>query len=249
MSEATDVERGTKVVVHLKGVDAAEFAEQDKIQGSLLFPVAGLCCISAIRDLRTFFSHFPEIIRRYSNFVSSPILLNESRVNTIEALWTKDPKDISAEQHEEFYKFISHSQDRPKYTLHYKVCPVDANSFRSDHTFRLLGRVASLQTDAPVHIDALLYIPQQKPTLFDIAKEGDVQVALYSRRVLIQSRANNILPRWLRFVKGVVDSEDIPLNLSRELLQKSALLRLPDQLSGVRLRPAFARRTHSAAVV
>ena len=64
-----------------------------------------------------------------------------------------------------------------------------------------------------------------KPTLFDISREADVGVALYSRRVLIQPRANSILPKWLRFMKGVVDSEDIPLNLSRELLQQSVLIK------------------------
>ena len=61
--------------------------------------------------------------------------------------------------------------------------------------------------------------------IFDVTQEADVGVALYSRKVLIQSKANQLLPRWLRFVKGVVDSEDIPLNLSRELLQDSNLIR------------------------
>ncbi len=59
----------------------------------------------------------------------------------------------------------------------------------------------------------------------DISQEGDVGVSLYSKKVLILAKANQILPRWLRFVKGVVDSEDIPLNLSRELLQDSNLIR------------------------
>ena len=58
-----------------------------------------------------------------------------------------------------------------------------------------------------------------------MTQEADVGVALYSRKVLIQAKANQLLPRWLRFVKGVVDSEDIPLNLSRELLQDSNLIR------------------------
>lgn len=59
-----------------------------------------------------------------------------------------------------------------------------------------------------------------------MSQSTDVGVALYTRKVLIKSKADNILPKWLRFVKGVVDSEDIPLNLSRELLQNSALIRL-----------------------
>lgn len=61
--------------------------------------------------------------------------------------------------------------------------------------------------------------------LFEMSRETETGVALYTRKVLIKSRTDNILPKWLRFVKGVVDSEDIPLNLSRELLQNSALLR------------------------
>ena len=66
--------------------------------------------------------------------------------------------------------------------------------------------------------------------IFDVTQEADVGVALYSRKVLIQAKANQLLPRWLRFVKGVVDSEDIPLNLSRELLQDSNLIRYVDRI-------------------
>lgn len=62
--------------------------------------------------------------------------------------------------------------------------------------------------------------------LFELSRETETGVALYTRKVLIKNRTDNILPKWLRFVKGVVDSEDIPLNLSRELLQNSALIRL-----------------------
>ncbi len=61
--------------------------------------------------------------------------------------------------------------------------------------------------------------------IFDVSQEGDIGVALYSKKVLILPKANQILPRWLRFIKGVVDSEDIPLNLSRELLQDSNLIK------------------------
>lgn len=77
----------------------------------------------------------------------------------------------------------------------------------------------------PISIRALLYFPEGKPGLFDMTRDGDVGVALYTRKVLIQSKTANLVPKWLRFVKGVVDSEDIPLNLSRELLQNSALIR------------------------
>ena len=74
-------------------------------------------------------------------------------------------------------------------------------------------------------IRALLYVPETRPGFFETSREGDVGVALYCRKVLIQSKTANIIPKWLRFVKGVIDSEDIPLNLSRELLQDSAQIR------------------------
>ena len=80
------------------------------------------------------------------------------------------------------------------------------------------------KTDAPLNIRSVFYVPTHSPELFGFGKmeEG---ISLYSKKVLIQAKAQNILPAWLRFVKGVVDSEDIPLNLSRELLQDSALIK------------------------
>lgn len=118
----------------------------------------------------------------------------------IQALWMMDQKDVTSEMHEEFYRYIGNVYDNPRYHLHYK-------------------------TDAPLNIRALFYVPEYKPTLFDMSRETEVSVTLYSRKVMIMSRASHILPRWLRFLKGVVDSEDIPLNLSRELLQDSSLIR------------------------
>uniref|UniRef100_A0AAX7VE67 Heat shock protein 75 kDa, mitochondrial n=1 Tax=Astatotilapia calliptera TaxID=8154 RepID=A0AAX7VE67_ASTCA len=73
--------------------------------------------------------------------------------------------------------------------------------------------------------DFLIFCLQGKPSMFDVSREMGSSVALYSRKVLIQTKATDILPKWLRFLRGVVDSEDIPLNLSRELLQESALIR------------------------
>jgi TNF receptor-associated protein 1 len=144
----------------------------------------------------------------------------------------EDGKSITEDEHTEFYRFVTGQYDKPRYTLQYKI-------------------------DVPINLRALIYIPQYKPSLlkddlskkklfnfeldiFDVTQEAEVGVALYSRKVLIQSKANQLLPRWLRFVKGnssfsviqktlfilgVVDSEDIPLNLSRELLQDSNLIR------------------------
>uniref|UniRef100_A0A023GLY0 Heat shock protein 75 kDa, mitochondrial n=1 Tax=Amblyomma triste TaxID=251400 RepID=A0A023GLY0_AMBTT len=139
-----------------------------------------------------------KVIEKYSNFVGSPIYLNGQRANTLQALWLLEPRDVTQAQHDEFYRYLSGAFDVPRFTVHF--C-----------------------TDVPLSIRCLLYVPEGKPGLFDMGSEGS-GVALYSRKVLIKPRAE-ILPKWLRFVKGVVESEDIPLNLSRELLQDSALIR------------------------
>ncbi|XP_015265385.1 PREDICTED: heat shock protein 75 kDa, mitochondrial, partial [Gekko japonicus] len=172
ISEASGVRTGTKIILHLKE-DCKEFAAEERVQA---------------------------VITKYSNFISFPLYLNGKRTNTLQALWTMDPKEVGEEQHEEFYRFIAQAHDEPRYVLHYK-------------------------TDAPLNICSIFYVPGMKPSMLDISRELDSSVALYSRKVLILTKAADILPKWLRFLKGVVDSEDIPLNLSRELLQESALLR------------------------
>ncbi|XP_012225826.2 heat shock protein 75 kDa, mitochondrial [Linepithema humile] len=139
------------------------------------------------------------IINKYSNFVGSPIFVNGQRANVIQPLWMSDPKDVTSLQHAEFYRFIGNCIDAPRFILHYS-------------------------TDVPLSIKALLYFPEDKPGFFDLSRDTTSGISLYSRKILIKSKAENILPKWLRFVKGVVDSEDIPLNLSRELLQNSTLI-------------------------
>jgi len=139
-------------------------------------------------------------IQKYSGFVGSPVYINSKLCNTIKPLWLADPKSITPQQHAEFYRHISNAYDLPRYTLHYR-------------------------TEVPLSIHALLYFPEGKPGLFEMSRETEAGVALYTRKILIKNRTDNILPKWLRFVKGVVDSDDIPLNLSRELLQNSALIK------------------------
>ncbi|XP_039905928.1 heat shock protein 75 kDa, mitochondrial [Simochromis diagramma] len=172
IAEATGVQQGTKIVLHLKD-DCKEFSSEDRVK---------------------------EVVTKYSNFVSFPIFLNGRRLNTLQALWMMEPKEISDWQHEEFYRYIAQAYDKPRYTLHYRA-------------------------DAPLNIRSIFYVPEAKPSMFDVSREMGSSVALYSRKVLIQTKATDILPKWLRFLRGVVDSEDIPLNLSRELLQESALIR------------------------
>ncbi|KAH8280416.1 hypothetical protein KR018_006686 [Drosophila ironensis] len=172
IAEAPDAQPGTRIVLHLK-TDCREYADEERIRA---------------------------VIKKYSNFVGAPILLNGKQANEIKPLWLMDPQAISQEQHHDFYRFISNSFDVPRFTLHYKA-------------------------DVPLSIHALLYFPEGKPGMFEMSREGSTGVALYTRKVLIQSKTEHLLPKWLRFVKGVVDSEDIPLNLSRELLQNSSLIR------------------------
>jgi len=138
------------------------------------------------------------IIKKYSNFVNFPISLNGERVNTVEALWCQPKNSISEEQHKEFYQFISGAYDEPRYCFQYA-------------------------TDSPLHIQSLFYVPDQHSEKYGMGP-SEPGVALYCRRVLIQAKCKGLLPDWLRFIKGVVDSEDIPLNLSREHLQDSALI-------------------------
>ena len=143
-------------------------------------------------------STIQDVIKRYSSFVRFNIKLNGKVANSLQALWTKPKGEVTEAQHQEFYQFISHSYDKPMYHLHFTA-------------------------DTPLSIQSIFYIPGQHSEKFGMGRM-DPGVALYSRRVMIQAAAKGLLPDWLRFIKGVVDSDDIPLNLSRELLQDSAII-------------------------
>ncbi|KNH06552.1 heat shock protein mitochondrial precursor [Perkinsela sp. CCAP 1560/4] len=139
------------------------------------------------------------IIKKYSNFISFKISLNGAAVNTVQALWRKPKDEVTPEEHAAFYKFISGAYDTPMCHLHYSV-------------------------DAPLMIHSLLYIPQTHSEKFGGGRQESA-VNLYCRKVLIQAKAKNVLPEWLRFLKGAIDCEDLPLNISREHTQDSALIR------------------------
>jgi len=139
------------------------------------------------------------IIKKYSSFVGYPIHLNGQSVNTVEAIWSMDQSKVSDEDHYEFYKYISGAYDQPQKRLSYSG-------------------------DVPLSIKAVLYVPGSHMEKFGMGRQ-DPGVSLYSRKVLIQPKSEAILPEWLRFLKGVVDCEDIPLNISRESMQDTPLLR------------------------
>lgn len=139
------------------------------------------------------------ILENYSSFVSSPILLNGERTNKIEAIWRKQKSDISDEEYNEFYKFTSKAFDDPRYRMHFS-------------------------SDAPIEINALLFVPTENTELWGMG-QMEPGVSLYCKNVLIDDKPEGLLPEWLRFLRGVIDSADIPLNISRESMQDSTLVR------------------------
>ncbi|HEX2984203.1 MAG TPA: molecular chaperone HtpG [Ignavibacteriales bacterium] len=139
-----------------------------------------------------------DIIKKHSNFVTFPIYLESEKINTIQALWREPKFNIKKEQYAEFYKFLTYDSEEPWDTLHISV-------------------------DAPVQYNALLFIPKKNIDIFGVNR-NEYGLDLYVKRVLIQKQNKDILPEYLSFIKGVVDSEDIPLNISRETLQENAVI-------------------------
>ncbi len=140
-----------------------------------------------------------ELLRRYSNFVAFPINFNGEHINTVQAIWSKSKNDIKPEEYDEFYQFIAHTDEKPLTYMHFSA-------------------------DAPIMLNALLFVPKKNPEMFGFGRV-DPNVALYCKRVLIDAKPEGLLPEWLRFLNGVVDSEDLPLNISREMLQDNSLVR------------------------
>jgi TNF receptor-associated protein 1 len=139
-----------------------------------------------------------EILERYSAFIAHPIQLNGKRLNTVQALWLRGKNEIKDEEYAEFYKFQAHAIDAPRLRLHFSA-------------------------DAPMAIHALVFVPQENTEKLGLARL-EPSVALYCRKVLIDAKPRDLLPEWLRFLKGVVDCEDLPLNISRETPQDRALI-------------------------
>ena len=143
------------------------------------------------------------IIRTYSDHINYPIVLDlgkagEETVNTGQALWTKNKADITDEQYNEFYHHISHNFDTPWMRLHFKA-------------------------EGSIEYTGLLFIPSEAP--YDLFQPDRSQsLKLYVNRVFITDKLDDLMPAYLRFVKGVIDSADLPLNISREMLQQNALI-------------------------
>jgi molecular chaperone HtpG len=153
-----------------------------------------------------------KIVKQYSDFIEYPVVMevtrskpdpedkektvtetSEETLNSRKAIWLKNRAEISSEEYNEFYKHISHDFTDPARTIHYRA-------------------------EGTTEFSALLYLPQKRP--FDIFyQDYKVGPTLYVRRVQIMDHCEAMLPSYLRFVKGVVESSDLPLNVSREILQ------------------------------
>ena len=175
-SAPADTPRGTSILIKLKE-DAADFAKEHRVR---------------------------YIISKYSNFIGFPIDFNGEHLNTVQAIWMKNKKDVTPEEYESFYKFISHTDSAPMTYMHFSA-------------------------DAPIVLNSVLFAPEDNPEAMGFGR-CEPNVALYCHKVLIDSKPENLLPEWLRFLSGVVDSEDLPLNISREMLQDNSLLR---KISGI----------------
>lgn len=143
------------------------------------------------------------IIRTYSDHINYPIVLDlgkagEETVNTGSALWTKNKAEITDDQYNEFYHHISRNFDTPWMRLHFKA-------------------------EGNIEYTGLLFIPSEAP--YDLFQPDRQQsLKLYVNRVFISDKVDDLMPAYLRFVKGIIDSADLPLNISREMLQQNALI-------------------------
>ncbi|GGF95124.1 chaperone protein HtpG [Rhodococcoides trifolii] len=152
-----------------------------------------------------------ELVKKYSDFIAWPIRMKsetevdgektvtDETVNSMKALWARSKDDVSEDEYKEFYRHVSHAWDEPL-----EIIPMKAEG-----TFEY---------------QALLFIPSQAP--FDLfMRESKVGVQLYVKRVFIMDDCDDLIPEYLRFVKGVVDAQDLSLNVSREILQQDRQIR------------------------
>ena len=136
-------------------------------------------------------------IKKHSNFIQFPIYLEKEKVNTVTALWREPKSTVKKEQYTEFYKYLSYDSEEPMETIHISI-------------------------DAPIQFNSLLFIPSKNNEWYRYNRD-DYGLDLYVRRVMIQHKNKDLLPEYLGFVVGVVDSEDLPLNISRETLQENVV--------------------------
>ena len=162
--------RGTAVTLHLRE-DAQQFGEIDEIK---------------------------QVVRRHSDFVSWPILIEDERANQEAALWTRNPSEVEDDDYQAFYRHVSGDWQDALTWVH----------FRAEGT---------------LEYQAVLFVPQKRPYELD-RLDYKVGLKLFQKRVKILDNADQLLPRYLRWIRGVVDSPDVQLNVSREILQQTPVL-------------------------
>merc|ERR1711865_929590 len=223
-AESDPLGRGTRVILHLKD-DCKEFTEPDKLK---------------------------ELVKKYSEFINFPIMLQTTKeieeevpveeeektegddeekdgddldikdgddadtkktkkvkkevveytqVNSEKAIWTKSARDVEDSEYDSFYNTISKETDGPLTRMHFSA-------------------------EGEIEFKSILFIPKKAPADLMEGKAKSSSIKLYVRRVFITDEFEDLMPRWLSFVRGVVDSEDLPLNVSREMLQTSKVLRV-----------------------
>lgn len=148
-------------------------------------------------------SRLQRVVRTYSDHIPFPVVFVEGdaegeTLNKASALWTRSKSEISEDEYKEFYRHAGHAVDEPWLTVHWKA-------------------------EGRIEYHALLFVPSQRP--FDLFHpERRHHVKLYVKRVFITDDAEGLVPSWLRFIKGVIDCEDLPLNISREMLQRNPVV-------------------------
>jgi molecular chaperone HtpG len=147
-----------------------------------------------------------QIVKKHSDFVSFPIQVKDRVVNQQTALWRQSPREVTDEQYDNFYKQLTLDFEAPPLHIHFVA-------------------------DVPVDVHAVLFIPAKRERgMFSLRKDDGLK--LYSRKILIQEYFKDLLPAYFRFVQGVVDSEDLPLNVSRESIQNNrAMAKLKSTLT------------------
>ncbi len=167
-------------------------------------PAQGTRVILSLKDDALDFAdeaRLRQIVQKYSNHLQLPIYYGEegdNRLNSAEALWCRSKNSISEADYKQFYQATALAFDDPALTLHWHA-------------------------EGTIDYRALLFVPGARPfDLFEPARDN--RVKLYVKRMFISDKVAGLLPPWLRFVRGVVDSEDLPLNVSREILQNNPLL-------------------------
>ncbi|MCB9780435.1 MAG: molecular chaperone HtpG [Alphaproteobacteria bacterium] len=162
--------RGTTITLHVRD-DADDFLDEERLRG---------------------------IVRKHSDFVPWPVFVGEGRANQDQALWRRDPADVSDDEYKALYRHLTGDWQEPLAWVHTRA-------------------------EGGVSYDAILFIPKSRPWTMD-RLDFEVQLKLYQKRVKVLDHATQLLPRHLRWVAGVVDSPDVELNMSREMLQTTPAL-------------------------